>query len=173
MFYFYYIYDYFINQGDDIVKYFEIDAFFPCYKEDTNIKTCIILSNGTTRYSHYNMRQFTARLLCDIGMDYLSLRLWSSKVTGAKHHLPLIIDNLNVFIPIRFKAKANGNETSYGYINMGSIERYSDTEIVLRNQVVLPTLSSTKYIEKKMVDAKLLTYAYLDNKKRFEFMWKE
>lgn len=157
------------------MKYFEIDAFFPYYSEDGAIKTCVLLTNGTKQYSRYNMRQFISHLLCDVGLDYRCVRLWSTKVTGVKHHLPLIIDNLNIFLPIKFPAQAHTprSETSYGYINLGSIARYSDTEIVLKNQITLSTLSSTKYIEKKMVDAKLLTYAYLDNKKRYEFMWKE
>lgn len=155
------------------MKYFEIDAFFPCHSEDGTAKTCILLSNGTKHYSRYNMRQFISHLLCDVGLDYRSIRLWSTKVTGAKHHLPLIIDNLNIFLPIKFQMNMPGPETSYGYVHLGSIARYSDTEIILKNQIALATLSSTKYIEKKMIDAKLLTYAYLDNKKKYEFMWKE
>lgn len=155
------------------MKYFEIEAFFPCHRADGTAKTCILLSNGTKQYSHYDMRQFISHLLCDVGLDYRSIRLWSSKVTGIKHHVPLIIDNLNIFLPIKFQTEGTTHETSYGYVHLGSIASYKDSEIVLRSQTTLPTLSSSSYITKKMVSAKLLTYAYLDNKKKYEFMWKE
>lgn len=159
------------------MKYFEIDAFFPFYPKEGPAKTCIVLNNGTKHYSHYNVQQFIPHLLYDVGLDYRSICLWSSKVTGAKHHMPLVIDNLNIFIPVRFNAAQEGNSTaapaSYGYVHTRSIEHFSDTEVVLRSQVALSTLSSTKYIEKKLIDAKLLAYAYLDTKKKYEFMWKE
>lgn len=155
------------------MKYFEIEAFFPCHKDDSSAKTCILLSNGTKQYSPYNMRQFVSHLLCDVGLDYRSIRLWSSKVTGIKHHMPLIIDNLNIFLPIKFQTEDAVHEISYGYVHLGSIASYTDSKIVLRSQNILPTLSSCSYIDKKIVSAKLLTYAYLDNKKKYEFMWKE
>ncbi len=157
------------------MKYFEIDAFFPTYKENNPAQTCILLNNGITQYSHYSIRQFIPHLLYETGLDERSIRLWSSKLTGSKHLVPLIIDNLNIFIPIKFAVpiKNNACTSAYGYINLGSIDHFSDTEVVLKNQTALSTLSSVKYIEKKIVDAKLLTYAYLDMKKKFEFMWKE
>nr|WP_303244292.1 hypothetical protein [uncultured Cellulosilyticum sp.] len=157
------------------MKYFEIDAFFPIYKKEGPAQTCILLTNGTKQYSHYSIRQFIPHLLYDTGLDERSIRLWSSKVTGSKHLLPLIIDNLNVFIPIKFAIEGENNRISvvYGYVNLGSIAHYSNKEVILKSQVSLPTLSSIKYIEKKIVDAKLLTYAYLDIKKKYEFMWKE
>lgn len=155
------------------MKYFEIEAFFPCYSADGSVKTCILLHDGTKQYTHYELRQFVSHLLCEIGLDYRSIRLWSTKVTGIKHQVPLIIDTQNVFLPVKLQKEGTMNEVSYGYIHTGSIVSYTDSEIVLKSQTILPTLSSSSYIDKKMVSAKLLLYAYLDHKKQYEFMWKE
>lgn len=154
------------------MKYFEIDGFLPFYTEDGHDQTCILLKNGDKEYSPYAIKHFIPHLLFDTGLDVRSTRLWATKITGLKQNLPLVIDDQNIFIPIKFRKPLKSTTTAFGYINYTSIATYSDMRITLNNQNILETLSSAKYIDKKLIDAKLLAYAYLDTRKQYEFMWK-
>ena len=154
------------------MKYFEIDAFYPFYTEDGHDHTCILLKDGSKEYVSQCVKHFIPHLLYDTGLDARSIRLWASKVTGLKQNLPIIIDENIIFIPVKFRKRLNSTTTAFGYINYNSILSYSNTTVTLKNQTILETLSPTKFIDKKLIDAKLLAYAYLDTRKQYEFMWK-
>lgn len=111
-------------------------------------------------------------MLYSLHLDPVAVKHWTFETIGSKLNTPLIIDNQLIFLPVKFRKGVGKQDGCFGYVSLLHLNTYRDYQMTLCNGQVLPTLSQKSYIQKKLMDAKLLSYAYLDYKKQYEFMWK-
>lgn len=149
------------------MSYLDIDAFFPFYNEERNTHTCILFKDGHKEYVRPNVTRYIPMLFFQAELNDKAIHRWSSQLLGAEHNLPLLITDQLIFIPIKFQTQpyAPGHPFTFGYVNYNAIAFYSDKEVILKSQAVLQTLSPTKFIEKKIRDATLLSFAYQAKKR--------
>lgn len=146
------------------MNYLDIDAFFPYYDMEENSRTCILYADGTKEFVSLNVSQYALRLYFLAKLNKDAIRAWSRQVLNATCNVPLLITDKLIFIPVKFKPHpyTPGHAFTFGYINYNAISFYSSQEVILKNQVVLNTISPHQFIDKKIRDAMLLAYAYRD-----------
>lgn len=139
----------------------EIDAFFPFYDAEKNTHTCVLDHNCIRTYIKSNVAKYIPQLYFEAELNYEAIYRWSCDVLQAKHNIPLLFNKHCIFIPVKFRQHPYMPRPAYtyGYVNFNEIAFFSDHEVMLKNQIVLPTLSPTAFIEKKMRDAMLLSYS--------------
>ena len=111
-------------------------------------------------------------MLYSLHLDPQAVKHWTYKTIGTKLNTPIIIDDSLIFLPVKLRKSVGKQDGCFGYINTKHLQACENNQITLCNGEILPTLSPKSYILKKQTDAKLLSYAYVDYKKQFEFMWK-
>ncbi|WP_054741707.1 hypothetical protein [Cellulosilyticum ruminicola] len=144
------------------MNYLDIDAFFPHYDMDQNCRTCIIYSDTTKEFVPLNVSQYARRLYFLAKLNKDALHNWSKQILNTATNLPLLITDKLIFIPVKFKPHpyTPGHAFTFGYINYNAISFYSSHEVILKNQIILNTISPHPFIDKKIRDATLLSYAY-------------
>lgn len=144
------------------MNYLDIDAFFPFYNEEKNTHTCVLYHDGTQKYVKPNVAKYILQLYFEAMLNYEAIHNWSCDVLHAKCNLPLLFNKQCIFIPIKFRQPPYMPSPSYtyGYVHFNAIAFFSEHEVILKNQIVLQTISPTSFIEKKIRDAIFLGYVY-------------
>ena len=109
-------------------------------------------------------------MLYQFHLDPRAVAHWTYEVIGSKLNTPITISNDIIFLPVKIRPTIGKQDGCFGYINNAFITSYEDHLVYLCNGETLSTLSSKTYLQKKQYDAKLLSYAYMDHKKQYEFM---
>lgn len=137
----------------------EIDAFFPFYDEEKNTHTCVLYHDCTKKYIKPNVSKYIPQLYFEAEINYEAIYHWSCEFLQAKHNIPLLFNKQCIFIPIKFRQHpyAPRPAYTYGYVKFNEIAFFSDREVMLKNQIVLQTLSPTHFVEKKIRDALFLS----------------
>lgn len=153
------------------MNFLDIDAFFPYYNEEKNSRTCVLYKNGIKEFVRPNISKYVLQLYFAAGLNKEAVHAWSSKVLKATFNLPLLLTDKLIFIPIKFQPQpyTPGHSFTFGYINYDAIAFYSEREVMLKNQLVLQTISPTQFIDKKIRDAILLGCAYREKKNELGF----
>ncbi|MBE6023246.1 MAG: hypothetical protein E7231_08445 [Cellulosilyticum sp.] len=154
------------------MNYFLISALIPCYSSNGENSTCILLRDGSRFYKECSIKKSIQQMLYHLHLDPQAVKHWTCEVIGTKLNTPLIIDNDTIFLPVKLRKGIGKQDGCFGYINTKDIQSYDTHSILLCNGETLSTLSPKSYVQKKQYDAKLLRYAYIDQKKQYEFMWK-
>lgn len=152
--------------------YTQIVALIPFYDHYGQNSTCILFQDGSKEYATCSIKNYITTMYYKLHLDPRAVRFWTSQIIGAKINTPLVIDDQLILLPVKLRKGIGKQDGCFGYINNRVISEARDNEILFTNGHVLPTLSSKSYIHKKQTDAKLLSYAYVDYKKQYEFMWK-
>lgn len=149
------------------MDYLNIDAFFPFYNEETNTRTCVLYKDGTRKYVRLNISKYIPKLFFEAGLNEKAVRQWTSNILKSKVNLPLLLTDKLIFIPVKFKPQLYipGHAFTFGYINYEAIAFYSSQNVILKNETVLQTISPSQFIDKKVRDALLLSFAYQEQKK--------
>lgn len=111
-------------------------------------------------------------MLYSLHLDPSAIKHWTFQTLGTKCNTPLIIHDTLIFVPVKLRKSIGRQDGCFGYVNSNHIQFLEDHQITLCHGEQLSTLSSKSYLDKKLTDAKLLRYAYVDHKKQYEFMWK-
>lgn len=154
------------------MHYTQITGLIPFYSSDGENSTCILLNDGSKIYKACSIKKYIHHLLYKLHLDPKAVKHWTYEVIGTKLNTPIIIDNEFIFLPVKLRKSVGKQDGCFGYINIKDIKSFDDYSLLLCTGEILPTLSPKSYIQKKQHDAKLLSYAYLDYKKQYEFMWK-
>ncbi len=104
-------------------------------------------------------------------LDPRALSYWSFKVLGTKLNTPVMIHPDFILLPFKARKSIGRQDGCFGYVTLSAIKDMDDMHITLTNDLVISTLSTKTYMLKKKKDATLLSYAYLDQRKKYEFMW--
>lgn len=158
--------------GGDFMNYTLIDALIPFYDSDGANATCILFHDGSRSYKDCPIKKYLYHMLYSLHLDPNAVKHWTYKTIGTKINTPIIIDDSLIFLPVKLRKGVGKQDGCFGYVNSKVIQAYEDNQITLCNGEILATLSPRSYIQKKITDAKLLSYAYMDYKKQYEFMWK-
>ncbi len=144
----------------------EIAAFYPFYNDTLGTRTCILSRDGTKKYVKPHVVKYIPRLYAHIGLNLDTIQHWSCEILKTKANVPLLFSDKIIFIPVKFPQPPYSPSPTYsfGYINIEEIAFFSGREVILKNQMTLQTLSPTPFIEKKLRDALILSYAYLQRK---------
>ena len=153
--------------------YSNIVALIPFYDTYGQNSTCILFEDGSEEYASCSIKTYLSRMLYTFHLDPKALKHWTHQVIGSKLNTPVIIDNNLIFLPVKLRKSVGTQDGCFGFVNNRFIIAACDYQLTLVNDYLLPTLSPKSYIIKKQTDAKLLSYAYVDYKKQFEFMWKD
>lgn len=148
----------------------EIAALIPFYSTEGENSTCILLNDGSKIYKSCSVKKYIHYMLYQLHLDPRAVAHWTYEVIGNKLNTPITINNDIIFLPVKLRRSVGKQDGCFGYINHKSLISYDNNTITLCNGDSLLTLSSKTYIQKKQYDAKLLSYAYLDHKKQYEFM---
>lgn len=154
------------------MNYTQISALIPFYSSNGENSTCILLSDGSRFYRQCSTKKYIHHMLYSLHLDPNAVKHWTTQIIGTKLNTPIIIDNHLIFLPVKLRKSIGKQDGCFGYINAEAIASFENNSITLCTGETLPTLSPKSYIHKKQYDAKLLSYAYLDHKKQYEFMWK-
>lgn len=154
------------------MNYAQIAALIPFYSTNGENSTCILYQDGSKSYKTCSIKKYLQHMLYALHLDPSAVKYWTYEVIGTKLNTPIIIDDHLIFLPVKLRKGVGKQDGCFGYINNNLISSYDNNEITLCNGETLPTLSPKSYIHKKQCDAKLLSYAYVDYKKQYEFMWK-
>lgn len=154
------------------MNYALIAALIPCYSTNGQNSTRILLHDGSSFYKPCPVKKYIHHMLYALHLDPRAVTYWTFKTIGTKSNTPLIIDDKLIFLPVKLRKGIGKQDGCFGYVNNQYITACQNNKITLCNGETLSTLSSKAYMLKKMTDAKLLSYAYVDYKKQFEFMWK-
>ncbi len=160
------------HKGDDSMNYVKIAALIPFYDTNGENSTCILYSDGSKDYKPCSTKRYIHQMLYTLHLDPNALKHWTYNIIGTKLNTPIIIDNSLIFLPVKLRKGIGKQDGCFGYINHSFISSFEDNLVTLCNGETLLTLSPKAYIQKKQLDAKLLSYAYIDYKKQYEFMWK-
>lgn len=150
----------------------QIAAFIPFYSAEGENSTCVLLKDGSRYTKPCSIKKYIQHMLYSVHLDPCAVKHWTYTVIGTKLNTPLIISNDIIFLPVKMRNGIGKQDGCYGYINAKAIQSFDTHSIHLCTGETLSTLSPKTYIQKKQYDAKLLSYAYLDYKKQYEFMWK-
>ena len=154
------------------MNYAQIAALIPFYDTNGENSTCILFHDGSKSYKHCSIKKYIHTMLYSLHLDPQAVKHWTYKTIGTKLNTPIIIDDTLIFLPVKLRKSVGKQDGCFGYINTKHLQACENNQITLCNGEILPTLSPKSYILKKQTDAKLLSYAYVDYKKQFEFMWK-
>ena len=146
------------------------NAIIPFYDTQGANMTYTISEDGTRETHPFSTKKFLNNLLGKFYLDPKMLRQWSSDVLYSKTQMPIIFMADQVFIPVKIRIPLGKHDGCFGYILTSAIASYSDYKMTLSNGQVLETLSSDSYIGNKLRDAKLLNYAYIEQKSSYDFM---
>lgn len=146
------------------------NAIIPFYDTQGANMTYTISENGTVETHPFTAKKFLDNLFSELCLDPKMLRHWSSRILHSKTQMPIIFMIDQVFIPVKIRTSIGKHDGCFGYILTAAITSYTDYEITLSNGQVLETLSSASYISAKLRDAKLLSYAYDEQKSSYDFM---
>ena len=150
--------------------FYEIAAIIPFYSNEGVNSTCILLHDGSKIYKPCSVKKYLHYMLYEFHLDPRAVAHWTYEVIGSKLNTPLTISNDIIFLPVKMRPTVSKQDGCFGYVNNAFISSYDDKIIHLCNGETLSTLSSKTYLQKKQYDAKLLSYAYMDHKKQYEFM---
>lgn len=154
------------------MNYAQIAALIPFYDTNGENSTCILYNDGSKDYKPCSIKRYVHHMLYTLHLDPNAVKHWTYQVIGTKLNTPIIIDDSLIFLPVKLRRSVGKQDGCFGYINHSLISSYEDNLVTLCNGELLPTLSPKSYMQKKLYDAKLLSYAYVDYKKQYEFMWK-
>ena len=152
--------------------YIEFAAIVPFYDDYGQNSTCAILKDGSREYFRCSIKAYINSMLYELHLDPKAVNFWTYKILGTKLNTPVIIDDSLVLIPVKFRRAVGKQDGCFGYVNQNFIKEADDLNLTLSSGEILPNLSQKSYILKKQKDAALLSYAYTDYKKQYEFMWK-
>lgn len=147
-------------------------AVIPFYNEYGQNATCVLFKDGSREYLNCSIKNYIHTMFSKLHLDPKALSFWTYGILGYKLNAPLIIDEDTVLIPIKFRKSISKHDGCFGYVHQRFIKDVQDYSLTLSTEEVLDTLTLASYVAKKQKDATFLTYAYLDYKKQFEFMWK-
>lgn len=150
--------------------FYEIAAIIPFYSTEGENSTCILLNDGSKIYKPCSVKKYIHYMLYEFHLDPRAVAHWTHEVIGTKLNTPITISNNIIFLPVKIRKSVGKQDGCFGYVNNKSITSYDNHSINLCNGESLPTLSPKTYIQKKQYDAKLLSYAYMEHKKQYEFM---
>lgn len=153
------------------MNYMQIHAIIPYYDAYGQNSTCILFQDGSKEYEACSIKNYINRLFYNLHLDPRAVRFWTSQVISTKLNTPLIITEDFILIPIKFRKSIGKQDGCFGYATYQAIESVNNYELHFKNGTSLSMLSPKTYVQKKQVDAKLLSYAYLEYKKRYEAMW--
>ena len=154
------------------MNYTQISAMIPFYSSNGENSTCIILNDGSRICEPQSVKIYIDHMIFSLHLDPRAIKYWTSKMIGNKLNNPLVIDNELIFLPVKFRQGIGKHDGCVGYINMKNIQSFDNHLIVLCNGEKINNLSSKSYIEQKQRSAQLLSYLYIEFKKKYEFMWK-
>jgi hypothetical protein len=147
-------------------------ALIPFYDPYGQNATRVILSDGTHEQLTCSVKTYIHNMLYAFHLDPKAIKFWTNSVIGTKINTPLVIDETFILLPVKFRHGVSKQDGCFGYVSLEAIKSYGDNSITLSTGEVLPTLTRKSYMEKKKIDASLLSYKYIDYKKQFEFMRK-
>ena len=150
--------------------FYEIAAIIPFYSNEGANSTCILLREGSKIHKTCSGKKYLHYMLYEFHLDPRAVAHWTYEVIGSKLNTPLTISNDIIFLPVKMRPTVSKQDGCFGYVNNAFISSYDDKIIHLCNGETLSTLSPKTYLQKKQYDAKLLSYAYMDHKKQYEFM---
>ena len=150
--------------------YYLCSAIIPYYDPYGGNATYTLLTDGTKETFDLSIKNYIYHMFRQLYMDPLALKNWVSHILSAKSNMPLILTDAYIFIPIKVRYPIGRLDGAFGYVALDAMVSYKDGVITLKNGVILETLSSDSYITKKIKDAKLLAYAYKEQRKPFEFI---
>ncbi|WP_069999261.1 hypothetical protein [Cellulosilyticum sp. I15G10I2] len=153
--------------------YIQFAALIPFYDAYGQNSTCVLLKDGGKEYFNCSVKTYINNMLYELHLDPKAVSFWTSKIIGTKLNTPLIIDESLVLLPVKFRKSIGKQDGCFGYVNQAFITAIDDHSLTLSSGETVPTLSRKSYITKKQKDAALLSYAYTDYKKQYEFMWKK
>lgn len=154
------------------MNYKQIAVLIPYYDDYGQNSTCILFQDGSRDYRSYSVKHFIYCMFYQLHLDPNAVRFWTSQILGTKLNTPLIVDESLIFIPVKFRKSIGKQDGCFAYINSQSISSCGDYKILLTSGETIDILSPKSYVLKKQNDARLLSYAYMDYKKQYEFMWK-
>ncbi len=150
--------------------YHQVQGFFPIYGADGGNYTQVIHQDGSTAIFQIPTKTYLSHIYQQTHLDPKSLQYWTQKIIGTTLNTPITLNEHFVFIPIKVRHTVGKSDGCFGYFHTGSLTHFDDYTITLATDFTLTTLSRKVYLTKKLRDAKLLAYAYLDERKHYEFM---
>lgn len=149
---------------------YQVQAIIPYYTSCGENGTYIIRFDGTKEVLTIPIRSYLRRMLYEAHLDPKALQHWTHKTIGTKLVTPITLNEHLIFIPIKMRHAIGKSDGAFGYILSHNITHYDDYLITLSPDLPLTTLSPKSYITKKLRDAKLLRYAYLEHRRQYDFM---
>lgn len=146
-------------------------ALVPYYDEFGQNCTRVIKTDRNNIDYKCCVKAYISKLLYLMHLDPRALSFWSSKILGTKLNVPIMIHPDFILLPFKARKSIGRQDGCFGYVTLNAIKEIEDMSITLTNDTILPTLSTKSYMLKKKKDATLLSYAYLDQRKKYEFMW--
>ena len=150
--------------------YHQVQGFLPIYGEDGGNYTLLIHIDGSTQILHLPLKTYLTSMYQQSHLDPKALQYWTHKLIGTKNNIPLTINEQFIFIPIKTRQSIGKSDGCFGYFLMSTLKSFDDYTLTLTSNYTLTTLSPKIYLIKKLRDAKLLAYAYRDERKQYEFM---
>lgn len=148
--------------------YYNVLAILPCYTSTGENATRILLSDGTYDTLPIPIKTYIQKMLYQTHHDPKFLQHWTYKVTGCKQNTPITLSDTYIFIPIKARQAVSRFDGSYGYVRSDMIDDHLDYTLLLKGNISLTHLSKKSYTSKKLRDASLLRYAYLEFRKPHE-----
>ncbi len=152
--------------------YLDFAALIPFYDDRGQNSTCVLFKDGSKEYFSCSVKNYMTTLLYELHLDPHSLRFWTSQIIGTKLNIPFTIDEHHIFLPVKFRKPVTKQDGCFGYVSRDLIAHVEDGLLTFTTGLTLQHLSKKSYLNKKQKDAALLSYAYTDFKKQYEFMWK-
>lgn len=145
-------------------------AIIPFYDTHGANVTYTITEDGSIQIHPIPIKHFLNHLFNEFSLDPKHLRRWTSQVLYYKTHMPIILLEDLVFIPIKVRSNIGKYDGCFGYVLTRSIVAYDDYTITLQHNQIIKTHSSASYIRKKLYDAQFLSFTYKEQKSKYDFM---
>lgn len=144
--------------------YYLCQAIVPFYDDYGHNMTYTLLSDGTKSTYCFPIKNYIYRMFYQLYLDPVAVRNCSSRILHSKGNLPLLLSPAYIFIPVKMRRPIGRQDGAFGYVLLSAIRSYQNGVITFTDGTTLATYSSDAYIAHKMKDAKLLGYAYKENR---------
>ena len=144
--------------------YYNCQAIVPFYDPYGHNMTYTLLADGTQSTYCFSIKNYIYHMFYQVCLDPVAVRHYSSRILHAKGNLPLLLSPDYIFIPVKMRRPIGRQDGAFGYVRVDAIQSYENGIITLTSGKTLTTYSSDTYIAHKLKDAKLLRYAYSENR---------
>lgn len=149
-----------------------IDAIVPIYNREGNNVCSIIYPNGTSIVESIHVDKFIRIWLQILRIDICSYRMWAQEILHRRNGNPIVIHEHMVFIPVKMRKPIGSKDGSYGYVQLESIDDIVDGAIHLKSGRILPCMYTKQTMERKIKDAKLIQYSYIEERKMYDIIYR-